>query len=115
MYKQREVLFINFPISDTVMEPHPCIVISNQLIYDMEEKYYAVMISSKQSFSPTELELKNSDLNFSLDKRSFAKSNLIAEIFDLDVIRRLGTIKIDGFDKIIKHINSTTFSRKEIW
>lgn len=46
-YHQRDVVEINFLFPNGAMKPHPAIIISNDLLQEVEGFVYLVLISSK--------------------------------------------------------------------
>ena len=111
MVNQRDIMEINFPVGEDEYKIHPAIIISNNFVFEQEEKYYGMMLSTKEYDIPTELTLSPYAFTHQTEITSIAKCHLIADIYPEDIIQKKGSLKIEAFDKLIEHMRNTTFGR----
>lgn len=97
---QREIVEVNYQLPDRSFKPHPCIVISNNDVYDTEEIFYALMISSKSINVDFEFEILNEMVTNPFPQKSYVKCQLIQAYQENEIINRFGSMNIDAFEKL---------------
>jgi len=107
--QQRDIVELNFELPDGKLKTHPAIVISNGLVLETEDIFYAVMISSKPFNDEFTFELNNSMLSKPLSKKSFVKCQLIQSYTKDEVISKISSVKLIYFEQIKKKIFETVF------
>lgn len=108
-YHQRDVVEINFLFPNGAMKPHPAIIISNDLLQEVEGFVYLVLISSKNYNDEYSYPLENQMLSFKMEKQSYVKCQLITANPDETIIQKLGVIKKEYFDEIQQKIIKSIF------
>lgn len=117
--KQRQIVEVAFRIPpDGKPMTHPCVVLSNEDINEVEEAFVAVMLTSDKRFKDDEysFELDNSmltkphNLNFCA-----ARIHLIGHFMYRDIVKNShwGTeMRVDSFQRMMTTINRTTFNMR---
>lgn len=109
-YSQADVVEVSFPLPNGQMKNHPAIILSNREVYEAEEMYYAVMLSTKDYNEVFTIVLSPSDFDYTTRQTSYVKCQLIETFEDFDIIQRFGKVKPEPFRRIITHINKSVFS-----
>ena len=107
MVKQRDIVEINFYHSGFGFKPHPAIVVSNNELHDNEDFFYAVLISSKNTFPEYAYPLTDEMTTNKFSKKSYVKCQVITH--EENIVQKLGTIKKAYFDEIIEKIIESIF------
>jgi PemK-like, MazF-like toxin of type II toxin-antitoxin system len=112
-YRQGEMLMLDFPINGQPMTYHPGIVVSGADIYEAEEFFYAVMLSTKAhnpqfSFELTKDMVTNPNGKFP----SFVKCHIVAQFNKRDVNKRIGFLKEPYLTQLIERVKQTLFHGK---
>jgi mRNA-degrading endonuclease toxin of MazEF toxin-antitoxin module len=110
-YRQRDIVTVNFPLAGGAKE-HPALIISNADVFEEEEFYIALMLSSRQQPDRLAFTLTPAMCNFTATKTSFVKLQLIERFSEWEIFNRWGSIKQDVFEKIIRAMNEAVFSIK---
>ena len=74
---QRDIVEVNFQLPGGAFKPHPVLVVSNENVFEQEEIFYALLISSKQFSTEFEIEITPEMLLSPLPKTSFVKCQLL--------------------------------------
>jgi mRNA-degrading endonuclease toxin of MazEF toxin-antitoxin module len=90
---QGEIVELNYELPNGTLKTHPAIVISKSAVYEAEDIFYALMISSKPLPDEFSYPLTNEMLSKPLPKKSYVKCQLIQSYTEEEIIRRYGRIK----------------------
>ena len=107
--QQRDIIELNYQLPNGKFKVHPALVISNSNVLEVEDIFYAVMISSNSMNDEFNFELDNSMLTKPLSKKSYVKCQLIQSYTTDEVISRFSSLKQVSFDKVLKRIFETVF------
>lgn len=110
-YQQRDIVEINFELPNGQLKPHPVLIISQEEIYNTEELYYIVMLSTKERYPDFVFEITPDMLNYTppTSVQSYVCCHLIESIEEWEVIKRFGSVKTDTFEQIREKINEVIF------
>ena len=111
-YSQRDIVEVNFLFPDGTLKVHPAIIISNDVLQEDEfGLVYLVLITSNLDLNPQYSYPLSNDMlvSHSFSKPSVVKCQIIAGYTDRDIIRRLGSIKQEYFDKIVDKVIESVF------
>ena len=109
-YSQRDIVFVNYPQPDGSFKPHPGLIVSVNLVFELEEIYIMVMLSTKTINEEFAFEITQDMLNSKSNKEVFyAKCQIIASFQEYEIIRRFGSIKKEYFAKLIQDLSKTVF------
>ena len=61
-FKSGDILKVNFQFPDGIVIAHPVMVLSGQKLWEAEEMFYAVLISSKDRHPGFTIKVKSEDL-----------------------------------------------------
>lgn len=100
---------MNYELPNGKFKTHPALVISNSNVLEIEDIFYAVMISSNPMNEEFNFELDNSMLTKPLSKKSFVKCQLIQSYTTDEVISKISALKQITFDKVLKKMFETVF------
>jgi len=106
---QRDIVELNFELPNGKLKAHPALVVSNQNVLDVEDIFYAVMISTKEYNDEFTFKLTNSMLTKPLSKTSFVKCQLLQSYSINEVISKISSVKPQHFELIKKTIFDTVF------
>lgn len=107
---QREVVEVNYLLPNGSFRPHPVIVISNNEIFEIEEIFYGVMLSTKDSNSEFIFELTDNMMTKPSQRhRSFVKCYLIQAYSEREIIGRHGQIRKAAFEELKAQIIQSLF------
>lgn len=109
-YNQRDIVEIPFELPNGKHLIHPTLIISNEDVFNAEGIFYGVMLSTKTSNEDFIYELKPEDFNYSTPTTSYAKCQLISRFEENEILRRIGSLKIESFELLMKHLNKSVFS-----
>jgi hypothetical protein len=107
---QKDIVEINVELPNGRFLTHPVLIISNEDVYNAEDIFYGVMLSTKKTNEDFIFELKPTDFNYSTTISSFAKCQLIGKFKDFEILRRVGSLKQQAFDDLIRFLNQSVFS-----
>lgn len=107
--QQRDIIELNYELPNGKLKVHPGLVISNGNVLELEDIFYAVMISSNSMNEDFNFELDNSMLTKPLSKKSFVKCQLIQSYTTNEVISKISSLKQAAFEKVLKKIFDTVF------
>lgn len=107
--QQRDIIELNYELPNGKFKAHPALVISNSNVLEVEDIFYAVMISSNPMNEEFNFELDNSMLTKPLSKKSFVKCQLIQSYTTDEVISKISSVNQITFEKILKRIFKTVF------
>ena len=115
MILQREIVEVMF--DDDFGGNHPAIVLSNKLVQEVEGYFVCVMMTSSRFDDEFSFVITDDMLMKPLNKKyAEARCHLISFV-PVDAIirnRNINQIKINAFKDLMKKINDTTFSTKEL-
>ncbi|MFC2092665.1 type II toxin-antitoxin system PemK/MazF family toxin [Bacteroidota bacterium] len=106
---QREIVEVNFQLPDRTFEPHPIIVVSNNSVFDTEDIFYGLMISSKVVNPDFEFEIENEMVTNPFPKKSYVKCQLIQAYKENEILNRFGSMGKEHFDKLIEKLFQSVF------
>lgn len=112
--EQRDIVEFYVETLTSSPGPHPCIVISNQAVFEVEEYFYAVMLSTKQYDEAFEFEITPDMLTHQSDKVCYAKTQIIVQLTPDLITKRTGKIKKKHFNELLKHLNQEVFDYKPL-
>ena len=106
---QRDIIEVNFQLPGGIFKPHPVLVVSNENVYEQEEIFYALLISSKQFNTEFEIEISDDMLLSPLPKRSFVKCQLLQAYTASEILKRITSMKKEPFELIINKFFNSVF------
>lgn len=109
MYKQKDIVEVNFLFPDGSFKPHMAVIISNDEISEAEDFFYIALISSKNYNSKYTYKLNNDMLSKELSKQSYVICHIISGYTHRDVIRKVCKIKEPYFTEISTKIINSIF------
>ena len=111
VYKQRDIVEVNFLFADGQVKVHPAIIVSNDTLQEAEEGLiYMVLISSKPDINPQYgYPLKKGMCTCDFGKASYVKCQIITGYTQRDVIRKFGVVRQPYFDEIVDKIIESIF------
>jgi mRNA-degrading endonuclease toxin of MazEF toxin-antitoxin module len=98
-----EIVEISFPLPGG-SKLHPAIVISNDVVYENEGCFIAVMLSSKSFVDEFTFELENEMFTKQPKRKTQVRCHLLALVDESEVISRHGSIKREILTKITAKI-----------
>jgi len=102
---QRDIVEVQFPLPGGKVQHHPVVVVSNNDINEYEDAFVGVMLSSQDYDDPFTFKFTETMLTQKPRSKYQARSHLIQLFDESDVTRkRLGSVKIDAFNRLIDHI-----------
>ncbi len=114
MVHQRDIVEIAF---GNGIDNHPAIVLSNALVQEVEGAFVCVMMTSKDYDDEFSFKIDDTMVVKPLSRKHCeARCHLIqyVEMESIIINSHNNQLKIDPFKKLIKKINDTTFSMKEL-
>ena len=111
-YSQSDIVEVVFPLPNAQFKRHPAIIISNRSVFEAEEIYYCVMLSTKNTNDEFIFEITPSMVNYQSDKISYAKCQLISQFAPNEIMMRFGSLKSNYFKKLLSKLNESVFSFK---
>ena len=84
-------------------------VVSNDEVFDVEDIFYAVMISTKPFNDEFTYELNNDMLSKPLAKKSYIKCQLIQSYQANEIVSKISSMKQSYFQEVKKKIFETVF------
>jgi mRNA-degrading endonuclease toxin of MazEF toxin-antitoxin module len=106
---QGEIIELNYELPNGNFKTHPAIVISKPEVLEIEEIFYALMISSKPLPDEFAFELQNEMLTKPLPKKSYVKCQLIQSYSKNEIIKRHGRIKQKYLEEIKQKLFNSVF------
>jgi hypothetical protein len=108
--RQRDIVEIAFYTGRTP-ETHPAIVVSVDEIFETEGFFYAILLSTKNTYPEFTLEITPDMINNPRNQRAgFAVCHMIQLFYPQDVITRTGaSLKIDAFRNVISKAQEVVF------
>lgn len=108
MYHQGDIVLVNFPLP-AGLKLHPAVIVSNEEVYETEECYIGIMITSSKIRDNFSFEISNEMLTKPLDQQSQVRCQLIALINENEIEKKISRIKKEPFINLVRKINSTVF------
>ncbi len=106
---QGEIVELNYELPNGTLRIHPAIVISKSAVHEVEDIFYALMISSKPLPDEFYYPLTNEMLSKPLPKKSYVKCQLIQSYTEDEIIRRHGRIKHKYLQEIKEILMNNVF------
>lgn len=108
--RQRDIVEVCFELPNGQLKVHPALVISGEEILNEEDMFYTALISSSTANLEYAFELTKDTITKPMYKRSFVKCHLIQTYQPGEVLKIMGSVRIEAFkiikDKIIEAIFS---------
>ncbi len=101
MYYQGDIVLVNFPLPEG-FKPHPAVIISNQEVYETEDCYIGVMISSSKIRDNFSFELTHGMLTKPLDKPSQVRCHLLALFNEKEIDKKDEPNQKRNFEFVVK-------------
>lgn len=115
MINQRDIVEIAFP--EDIGGKHPAIVLSNKLVQEVEGYFVCVMITSKYYDDEFSFRITKNMVTKPMTKpHNEARCHLINFVPTDAILHNMhyNQLKLDAFKALIKKINETTFSVREL-
>ena len=108
--RQRDIIEIAF-YTGRKPEAHPAIVVSVDEIFETEGFFYAILLSTKNTYPEFTLEVTPDMINNPRNQRvGFAVCHMVQQFYPQDVISRTGaSLKIDAFRSVISKTQEVIF------
>ena len=108
--RQRDIVEIAFYTGRTP-ETHPAIVVSVDEIFETEGFFYAIVRSTKNTYTEFTFEITPDMINYPRNQRvGFAVCHMIQLFYPQDVISRTGaSLKIKAFQEVISKVQEVVF------
>jgi len=104
-------VFFDLPYSRET-KTHPAIIISNDEVYDKDEVYVCVMMTSSDQIDMFSFEITQDMLNNTNNKNfSQARCHLISYVMDKHIVgnKPKNSLKENALNRLIVRINNTVF------
>jgi mRNA-degrading endonuclease toxin of MazEF toxin-antitoxin module len=111
MYQQGDIVQVNFPLP-TGLKLHPAVIVSNDEVYETEECYIGIMITSSKIRDNFSFELLNEMLTNPLDKPSQVRCQLIALFNENEIEKKISHLKKEPLISLVKQMNDKVFKIK---
>lgn len=108
MYEQGDIVLVNFPLPDG-FKLHPAVIVSTDEVYETEECYIGIMITSSKIRDNFSFELSNEMLAKPLDQQSQVRCQLIALFNENEIEKKISRIKKEPLINLVKHVNNAVF------
>ena len=106
---QGEIVELNYELPDGKLKQHPAIIISKSEVHEVEDIFYALMISSKPLPDQFSYALSDEMLTKPLPKKSYVKCQLLQSYTEDEIIRRYGRIKLKYLQEIKEVLMNNVF------
>lgn len=103
------IVELNFLFPNGKFKPHPAVIVSNLELFETEDFFYCVLISTKDYNSKYIFPLKNEMLTRPLKEISYAKCHIIGGYTQRDVLKVLSKIKNSYFLELLEKIKLSIF------
>jgi len=110
---QREIVEVNFQLPNGELKPHPVLVISNRAVFETEEIFYGVMLSTKSYNEEFVFEITNEMLTKPSGKKSYAKCQLIQAYQEREIISRHGSLKREYFKQLRQKLLNSVLKEED--
>jgi PemK-like, MazF-like toxin of type II toxin-antitoxin system len=87
-FNQRDMVEIAFELPNGKKLIHPTLIISNEEVFNAEEIFYSVMLSTKTSNEEFVYELNPLDFNHQTNTISYAKCHLISSFREYEITKK---------------------------
>ena len=108
MYEQGDIVLVNFPLPDG-FKLHPAVIVSTDEVYETEECYIGIMITSSKIRDNFSFELSNEMLTKPLDQLSQIRCQLIALFNENEIEKKISRLKKEPLINLVKHVNNAVF------
>jgi PemK-like, MazF-like toxin of type II toxin-antitoxin system len=106
---QRDIVEVQFELPNGTFKNHPALDISNNSVLEVEDIFYAVMISTKDYNDEFTYSINNSMCTKPLSKTSYVKCQLIQSYSENEVLSKISSLKPIYFDEVKKMIFESVF------
>lgn len=107
---QRDIVDVNYQLPNGKFKPHSVIIISNDEIFEIEQIFYGVMLSTSRLNDDYIFEITEDMVTKPKNKdKSFVKCQLIQAFSESEIVGRHGAIKKVPFEKLKQKIIDSIF------
>jgi hypothetical protein len=82
---QWEVIEVNFLMPEGNFKPHPCLIMSNDDLFEDEEFFYGLLMTSKNYFPKYTIKVTPEMLTKSTEKESYFATHILS-VFNMDAV-----------------------------
>lgn len=108
--RRGELLMLYFPIPGTGITYHPGVVVSSDGLFEAEEFFYAVMLSTKPHHPEFIFEIRPEMVTQANGKYpSFAKCHLLNTFKTRDIDRKIGYLKEPYLQQLTEKVIASVF------
>jgi mRNA-degrading endonuclease toxin of MazEF toxin-antitoxin module len=111
MYQQGDIVLVHFPLPKG-FKLHPAIIISTDEVYESEEAYLGVMITSSTIRDNFSYVLSNEMLTNPLEKVSQVRCHLIALFHEDEIEQKLSKLKAHYLKELVLQIEEEVIKVK---
>jgi len=108
MHQQGDIVLVNFPLP-AGLKLHPAVIVSNDEVYETEECYIGIMITSSKIRDNFSFELSNEMLTNPLDQQSQVRCQLIALFNENEIEKKISRIKKEPLINLVRQMNDKVF------
>ena len=107
---QWEVVEVNFQMPEGSFKPHPCLVMSNDELFEDEEFFYGLLMTTKNYFPKYTIKVTPEMLTKSTARESYFATHILS-IFNMDSVisKRNVFLKSDYYDLIRNKVIQSIF------
>jgi hypothetical protein len=99
---QWEVVEVNFQLPNGRFLPHPALIISSNELFEDEEFFYAILMTTKNIFPKYTLEITPEMLTKTSDRQSYFATHIIGQ-FDMNsILQKRNTFLKEEFRAILQ-------------
>jgi hypothetical protein len=110
MVKQGEIIEVPFMLVDGSIKPHPALVVSNLILDDVGDFFYAILISSQNINPQYTIEIKPEMLIKPMNKQSYFVTHLLDKFTEKNIVNQYNNfIRPNYFDVVFKKIFYSIF------
>ena len=113
VYQRGDIIHVYFDLPKSKeTKTHPALVISNYDVYDQDEMYICVMLTSDEEIDGFSFEITNDMLNKPLPKKSQARVHLVTYIVEKHFCgnKPISRMKSLSVDRLVERINEISLS-----
>jgi len=118
-YKRGDIIWVYFslPYERGYTKEHPAVIISNDQVYDHDDMYIIVMITTSPRTDRYSFHLKDNMLTGKMPKEnSQARTHLISYLTEQQIVtdrKVISSLKKDYVDRLVERINITSIIADE--
>ena len=99
---QWEIVEVNFQMPNKRFLPHPALVISNNDLFEDEDFFYAVLMSTKNYFPKYTIEITPEMLTKNSDKKGYFVTHLIGQYTSDEILTKRNIYLKPEFQELVK-------------